>query len=63
MATALGENENSITTILEEIGKKEDAITILPIEKGGTGASGFTQNRPLFYNGTYLTSSSHYIEG
>ena len=39
LATALGENENSITTILEEIGKKEDAITTLPIEKGGTGAT------------------------
>ena len=63
LATALGENENSITTILEEIGKKENAFSVLPIAKGGTGASGFTQNRPLFYNGTYLTSSSHYIEG
>lgn len=63
LAAALGDDPNFATTIATEIGKKENAFSVLPIAKGGTGASGFTQNRPLFYNGTYLTSSSHYIEG
>ena len=39
LAAALGDDPNFATTILEEIGKKEDAITTLPLEKGGTGAT------------------------
>lgn len=39
LAAALGDDPNFATTVATEIGKKENAFSVLPITKGGTGAT------------------------